>query len=225
MHKILIVEDNITIATEIAKQLRAWGYDTLMVEDFHEVVTTFSDFQPALVLLDISLPFFNGYHWCDEIRKISKVPIIFVSSLADNMNIVMAMNRGGDDFITKPFDFNVLTAKVQALLRRTYDFGDAPELDMISHRGFLLNRRSGSLLYQGVQIDLTKNEFLLLESLLSQSGEIVSREELMLKLWATDSFVDENTLTVNMTRLRKKLEHHGIVDLIATKKGQGYFIE
>lgn len=225
MQKILIVEDNATIAGEMARQLNAWGYESLVVEDFHEVMRAFSDFQPALVLLDISLPFFNGYHWCDEIRKISTVPIIFVSSLSDNMNIVMAMNRGGDDFIMKPFDLNVLIAKVQALLRRTYDFGEPAETDVLTHRGLMLNRNNASLSFGEQWIDLTKNEYRILEVLLSQHGHIVSREELMLQLWETDSFVDENTLTVNMTRLRKKLERYGIADYIVTKKGQGYLIE
>lgn len=225
MHKILIVEDDRVIAGQVAKQLSAWGCQTKCVVDFNGVMEEFADFAPDMVLLDISLPFYNGYHWCTQIREISKVPIIFISSTADNMNMVMAMNMGADDFIAKPFDLAVLTAKVQALLRRTYDFAGQAEPGILEHGGAVLNMGDASLMYQGEKIDLTKNEFRILEILMSNKGKVVSRDDIMIKLWETESFVDENTLTVNVARLRKKLEASGLDDFIRTKKGMGYVVE
>lgn len=177
---------------------------------------------PQLVLLDISLPFYNGYYWCAEIRKFSKIPIIFISSASDNMNIVMAMNMGGDDFIAKPFDLNVLTAKIQAILRRTYDFGG--QMTILQHRGAMLNTSDASLTYNGERIELTKNDYRILRTLMENKGKVVSRDTLMERLWETDSFVDENALTVNIARLRKKLEQVGLMEFIVTKKGMGYLI-
>jgi DNA-binding response OmpR family regulator len=225
MHKILIVEDDRVIAEQVAKQLSAWGCQTKCIVDFNGVMEEFADFAPDMVLLDISLPFYNGYHWCTQIREISKVPIIFISSTADNMNMVMAMNMGADDFIAKPFDLAVLTAKVQALLRRTYDFAGQAEPGILEHGGAVLNMGDASLMYQGEKIDLTKNEFRILEILMSNKGKVVSRDDIMIKLWETESFVDENTLTVNVARLRKKLEASGLDDFIRTKKGMGYVVE
>lgn len=193
------------------------------MEDFEQVMGIFTREEPHLVLLDISLPFFNGFHWCMQIRQVSKVPIIFISSAADNMNIVMAMNMGGDDFITKPFDLNVLTAKVQALLRRTYDFAGTSQL--LEHRGAILNLSDGTLLWNNERIELTKNEFRIMKTLMEQKERVVSRDELMENLWATDSFIDDNTLTVNVNRLRKRLEQVGLKDFIVTKKGLGYKVE
>lgn len=223
MYKILIVEDDPGIANGIKAQTEAWGYEAHTVENFRNVLAEFSEFQPHIVLLDIMLPFFNGYHWCSEIRKISKVPIIFISSASDNMNIVMAMNMGADDFIAKPFDENVLTAKIQALLRRTYDFGST--VPVIEHRGAILNTGDGTLTYGTEQISLSKNEFKIFQCLMENKGKIVSREKLMEKLWKTDIFVDENTLTVNINRLRKKLDAAGLENFITTKFGMGYIIE
>lgn len=223
MHKILIVEDDLVIAEAMKKYIMTWGWDVRCVEDFKDVMHTFAEYAPDLVLLDISLPFFNGYHWCTQIRTVSKVPIIFISSTSDNMNIVMAMNMGGDDFIAKPFDLTVLTAKIQALLRRTYDFGS--NTGLIEHRGALLNVGDASLTYNNERIDLTKNEFKILQLLMDNKGKVVSRDDIMVKLWETDSFVDENTLTVNIARLRKKLESSGLADFITTKKGMGYLVE
>ena len=223
MHKILIVEDDIIIAEEIRKHIQTWGCEAKCVTDFKNVLTEFASFSPQLVLIDIMLPFYNGYHWCSEIRKISKVPVIFISSAADNMNIVMAINMGGDDFISKPFDLDVLTAKVQAMLRRTYDFGG--QMNLIEHRGAILNANDATLTYEGNKIDLTKNDYRILQTLMENKGKTVSRETLMLRLWETDSYVDENTLTVNMTRLRKKLEAAHLNGFITTKKGLGYMIE
>lgn len=223
MYKILIVEDDRVIAREVARQIQTWGYETKTVERFDQVMADFAAFAPSLVLMDISLPFYNGYYWCGEIRKVSKVPIIFLSSAADNMNIVMAINMGADDFIAKPFDMNVLTAKVQAMLRRSYDF--AGQVTLIEHRGAILNTSDASLMYQGARIELTKNDYRILQILMENKGKVVSRDTLMTRLWETDSYVDENTLTVNMARLRKKLEASGLEHFITTKKGIGYLVE
>jgi DNA-binding response OmpR family regulator len=172
--------------------------------------------------MDITLPYFDGYHWCNEIRRVSKVPIIFISSASDNMNIVMAMNMGGDDFIAKPFDGSVLMAKIQAMLRRTYDFGEA--VPVLEHRGAVLNLGDGSFTYGEEKIDLTKNEYRILLTLMQEKGKVVSREKLMEVLWESESFVDDNTLTVNVNRLRKKLNAAGLSDFITTKIGVGYLI-
>lgn len=223
MYRILIVEDDAAIAALVQRHLTAWGLDARCVEDFRRVIEEFTAFDPQLVLLDISLPFYDGYHWCREIRKTSRVPVVFVSSAGDNMNIVMAMNMGGDDFITKPFDLTVLMAKIQAVLRRAYDFaGLTPVLE---HRGAELNTADASLTYQGARIELTKNDYRILQTLLERKGSVVSRDTLMEKLWETDSFVDENTLTVNIARLRRKLDAAGLDGFITTKKGLGYLIE
>lgn len=223
MYKILIVEDDKVIAKAIQKQITSWGYETRMVENFQKVMETFVEFCPQLVLLDISLPFYNGYHWCTEIRKVSRVPIIFISSNSENMNIVMAMNMGADDFIAKPFDLTVLTAKVQALLRRTYDF--ANDSNLLEHQGVLLNCNDTMVSYNGRQCELTKNEFRILQLLMEQHGSVVSREAIMQALWESDSFVDDNTLTVNVTRLRRKLESMNLTNYIKTRKGLGYIVE
>lgn len=223
MYRILIVEDDEIIARELQKHFCSWNYEVSCVENFQNMIPEFTAFHPQLVLLDISLPFFNGYHWCTEIRKLSKVPVIFISSSSDNMNIVMAVNMGGDDFVSKPFDLNVLTAKVQALLRRTYDFSIGG--DFLEYKGLLLDLSDSVLQYQGQRIELTKNEYRILQILLEQRGRIVSRDTLMQRLWESDDFIDENTLNVNITRLRKKLAEIGINQMIVTRKGQGYLVE
>lgn len=222
MYRILIVEDDMGIASAMKKQIEMWDLEVSCVENFRNVMEEFSEFNPQLVLLDISLPFYNGYYWCAEIRKFSKIPIIFISSASDNMNIVMAMNMGGDDFIAKPFDLNVLTAKIQAILRRTYDFGG--QMTILQHRGAMLNTSDASLTYNGERIELTKNDYRILRTLMENKGKVVSRDTLMERLWETDSFVDENALTVNIARLRKKLEQVGLMEFIVTKKGMGYLI-
>ena len=222
MYKILIVEDDDTISDSLKNHLEKWGFKTKVIEDFNHVTEEFISWEPQLIILDITLPFFNGFYWCGQIRKISNVPIVFLSSASDNMNIVMAMNMGGDDFIAKPFDFSVLVAKVQALLRRTYDF--TAETNVLEHKGVILNLKDTILMYENKQVSLTKNEFKIIQVLLENVGQIVSREQIMIRLWDSDCFVDDNTLTVNMTRLRKKLEEIGVVDFITTKKGLGYII-
>lgn len=223
MYRILIIEDDRGIAEAIREQARMWDLEVLCAQNFRNVMTDFAEFRPHLVLIDITLPFFNGYHWCSEIRKISKVPIIFISSASDNMNIVMAMNMGADDFIAKPFDGNVLMAKVQAMLRRTYDFSSA--LPILEHRGAFLNTGDNTLTYNGEKIPLTKNEYRILLCLMESKSKVVSREKLMERLWKTDCFVDENTLTVNVNRLRKKLDSAGLEGFITTKFGVGYIVE
>ena len=223
MYKILIIEDDLPMAQAIQKEMAAWGNEAEYVQDFRNVMKTFAEYDPHLVLMDITLPFYNGYHWCSEIRKVSDVPVIFISSAADNMNIIMAVNMGGDDFIAKPFDLGVLTAKTQAVLRRTYDMsGKVPVLE---HRGAMLNLYDTCLTYEGEKISLTKNEFRILQTLMENKGRLVSRETLMTKLWETDDYIEENTLTVNIARLRKKLENAGLRDFITTKVGEGYIIE
>ena len=215
-----MVEDDEIIARSIREHLQAWNYDVCCVEDFSNVVAEFVRFDPQLVLMDITLPFFNGYHWCSEIRKISKVPVIFLSSAADNMNIVMAVNMGADDFIPKPFDLEVLTVKIQAMLRRSYDFAGTGS--MLEHKGAILNLNETTLTYQEQKIELTKNEFRILEILMENKEKVVSRETLMTQLWESDNYVDENTLSVTVNRLRKKLEALGLEEFILTKKGIGY---
>ena len=222
MYRILIVEDDTIIAEKIANHLKIWNHDVRIVTNFQHVLKDFAEFDPHLVLLDITLPFYNGYYWCQEIRKISKNPILFISSAADNMNIVMAVNMGGDDFIAKPFGLDVLIAKIQALLRRTYDF--AGQNTVLEHRGALLNLGDATLICGETRVDLTKNELKILQVLMENKEKIVSRDTLMTKLWESDSFVDENTLSVNVGRLRKKLDAAGLPDFILTKKGIGYHI-
>lgn len=223
MYKIYIVEDNTAIASSLQTQLQNWQMDTKCVDNFQNIIKEFVDYAPQLVLLDIGLPFFNGFHWCTEIRKLSPVPVIFLSSVSDNMNIVMAMNMGADDFIAKPFDIQVLIAKIQALLRRTYDFSCAGNL--LQHKGAVLNTDDATLIYNNEKVELTKNEYRIMQVLMLNKGKTVKRDTLMTKLWEDDSFVDENTLSVNITRIRKKLESIGLNNFITTKKGIGYLVE
>lgn len=223
MYKIMLVEDDSVICDEITSLLSRWGYEVRSVVDFTSVTAEFADFSPHLVLMDISLPFYNGYYWCSEIRKLSRTPIMFVSSSSDNINIVMAMNMGGDDFISKPFSPDVLAAKIQALLRRSYDF--QPLSSLLEHKGTILNLSDTTLTVGQNKVELTKNEFRILQLLFEKKGCVVPREEIMKRLWNSDCFIDDNTLTVNMTRLRKKLEEAGAVDFISTKKGIGYLLD
>jgi DNA-binding response OmpR family regulator len=219
----MIVEDDITIAGAVKEHLCKWDYNADYVTDFKNITEQAIKFNPQLILLDVMLPFFNGFYWCGEIRRISKVPIIFISSASDNMNIVMAMNMGGDDFIAKPFDLNVLTAKVGALIRRAYSFQG--QVNAIEHNGVILNLGDASLAYKNQKIELTKNDYKILQLLMENIGKVVSREEIMERLWESDDFIDDNTLTVNMARLRKKLSESGLENFITTKKGLGYMVE
>ena len=220
----LVVEDDPVIAGAVCERLESWGLEARRSRDYGAVMEEFAAFGPQLVLLDVSLPRYSGYHWCAEIRKVSKVPVMFIASAAEKMNIVMAMNMGADDFVAKPFDLDVLMAKVQALLRRSYDFG-APSRLLDCGGGALLDPASGTVTAGGVRLELTKNELRILQALAEKRGSVVTREELMLRLWQTDSFVDENTLTVNVTRLRRRLAELGLGELIKTRKGLGYIID
>ena len=222
MYRIFIVEDDEGIARGVTQLVNAWGMEAVTVRDFRNVSGEFAACNPQLVLMDIELPFMNGYHWCSEIRRVSKVPIIFLSSASDNMNIIMAMNMGADDFIAKPFDLEVLTVKIQALLRRSYDF--AGSSSVIEHKGVMFQVNDGTITYNGVKLELTKNESKIMQTLLVNKEEIVTRDTLMTKLWESDSYVDENTLSVNVNRLRKKLAEIGLENFIITKKGIGYRI-
>ena len=222
MYRIFLVEDDAALAAAIEATLSAYGNEVRTAADFRSVTEEFLAYQPQLVLLDIMLPFYNGYHWCGEIRKVSTVPIVFLSSASDNMNIVTAIGLGGDDFIPKPVDPTVLNAKVQAVLRRTYELGGAGAA--LEFHGAALNPGDASVTFEGRHIELTKNELRILQVLLERKGRIVSRDELMRALWQNDMYVEENTLTVNVGRLRKKLEENGLADVIVTKPGSGYLI-
>lgn len=223
MYKILLVEDDEIISKSIKQYLENWNFEVITARDFKNITNEFTECNAHIVLLDLILPFYDGFYWCKEIRKISNVPIVFLSSASDNMNIVMAVNMGGDDFISKPFNVSVLLAKIQAILRRTYDMPNG--ISILEHKGIILNLNDFTISYRDKSIELTKNEFRILETLLVNKGKIVSRDTLMMKLWQDDNYVEENTLTVNVTRLRKKLEDLGIDDFIKTKVGCGYIIE
>lgn len=223
MYRILIIEDDDIIAKNIATHFKRWNYETMQIIDFKNIMEEFLKFDPQLVLLDIGRPFYNGFYWCQEIRKISKVPILFLSSMNDNMNIVMAMNMGGDEFIEKPFDLNVLTAKVQALLRRSYSFqGNG---NVLEYEGMILNLNDASFSYKEKNVSLTKNEFRILQMLMENAGKIIARDDIIARLWESDEFIDDNTLTVNVARLRKKIENAGMDNWIRTKKGIGYYLK
>lgn len=222
MYRIFLVEDDSVIAGEMKRVIDSWGFETKCAENFRSVLEEFSAFDPHLVLLDLALPFYNGYHWCTEIRRTSSVPILFISSAADNMSMVMAMNMGADDFIAKPVDMNVLVAKIMAVLRRCYDYVE--QVPTYTCRGAVFHPADATMEYQGQRLSLTKNDCRILQTLLEHKGSLVSRDTLMMRLWETDSFIDENTLTVNIARLRRKLDGLGLTDLIVTKKGMGYMI-
>lgn len=223
MYRILLVEDDRTLSLEIKKQLEKYGNEVFFVTDFHDVLGSFQNCTPQLVLMDIMLPYKDGYYWTAEIRKISRIPVVFISSASDTMNIVMAINMGGDDFISKPVDPMVLNAKIMAILRRTYEF--QKDSDTITFNDAILNLNARLLSYHGEKIQMTKNEFTILETLLQNRGKVVSRDKLMIKLWNDDCYVEENTLTVNVTRLRKKLDEIGLTNMIKTRTGVGYIVE
>lgn len=222
MYRILLAEDDRSLALEMKKHIESYGNEVRTVSDFHNVMKEFEEYSPHLVLMDIMLPFRDGYYWTNEIRRVSSVPVVFVSSASDNLNIVMAINMGGDDFIAKPVEPMVLNAKIQAVLRRAYELPENAR--KIEFRGAELNLNTRSVFFEGRETELTKNEFGILQTLLENRGKIVSRSTLMIKLWNEDCYVEENTLTVNVTRLRKKLEDAGLGEIITTKPGSGYII-
>lgn len=223
MNNIFIVEDDPIIANSIKSNLTSWGFEVRVSEDYKNVIEEFQKFSPNLVLLDITLPFFNGYHWCKMIREKSTVPIIFLSSSSENLNIIMAMDLGADDYITKPFNMDILLAKIRALLRRSYDF--VSDINFIYHNGLELNLSEMKVSYEGKTEILTKNEFKILELLLKNKGSVITREKLMKRLWMSDEYIDDNTLTVNVARLRTRLKEIGVGDLIITKVGVGYYVQ
>ncbi|HBL8725324.1 TPA: response regulator transcription factor [Clostridioides difficile] len=223
MFKIMVVEDDVSLKNIIAKCLTKWGHDVHQIENLENIIEEFKNYNPELVLLDINLPFYDGFHWCNEIRKISKVPIIFISSRNSNMDVIMGVNLGADDYIQKPFSVDVLVAKVNALLRRTYNFVDNNS-NQIIHNGVTLDLSTATINYEDNTIELTKNEIKILNELMKYKGQIVSRNKLMKKLWDNDWFVDDNTLTVNVNRIRSKLNEIGLEDFIETKRGLGYII-
>ncbi|MCI9417306.1 MAG: response regulator transcription factor [Eubacterium sp.] len=221
-YKILIVEDDMDIARVEKEHLEKWDFSVHCVEDFRQVASEAIKYQPDLILLDIKLPYYNGFYWCSEIRKFSKIPIVFVSSADDDMNIVTAMDMGGDDFIAKPFSLSVLTAKINAILRRSYSF--TGQISVLEHKGLRLNLSDAEAFYGDCCIALTRNEFKILQLLMENAGEMVSRDAIIMHLWESESFIDDNTLTVNIARIRKKLNDIGAMDYIITKKGIGYLV-
>lgn len=224
MYRIMMIEDDEKIRRIVADTLKKWQYDVVEVAEFDQVLTQFEAAEPHLVLLDINLPVFDGYYWCQQIRSVSKVPIIFLSSRNQNMDIIMAINMGGDDFIQKPFDLDILVTKISALIRRKYTYQEDEILKFI-HRGLKLNVTNSTIEYNGKSTELSRNEFILLQLMMRNIGKIVSREDLMQALWNEDQFVDDNTLTVNVNRMRRKIAGLGLEDFIVTRKGMGYLIE
>ncbi|EQF25415.1 transcriptional regulatory family protein [Clostridioides difficile CD160] len=223
MFKIMVIEDDVSLKNIISECLSKWGHDVHQIENLENIIEEFRNYKPQLVLLDINLPFYDGFHWCNEIRKISKVPIIFISSRNSNMDVIMGVNLGADDYIQKPFSIDVLVAKVNALLRRTYNFVDNNS-NQIVHNGVILDLSTATISYEDKIVELTKNEIKILHELMKYKGQIVSRNKLMKKLWDSDWFIDDNTLTVNVNRIRVKLNEIGLENFIDTKRGLGYII-
>lgn len=221
--KVYVVEDDDVILKALKKFLQNWSYEVHVADDFSSVYEKFLKVNPDLVLLDVSLPFFNGYYWCEQIRKSSNVPIIFISSADENLNKIMAMNMGADDYITKPFDLELLLAKIKAILRRTFEYSEST--NNISYKDVIIDRDRMVLKFANEEISLSKNEYLILEMMFEYPEKVFKREEFMDKIWQTDEFIDDNTLTVNIMRLRKKLEDIGLKNFIKTKKKVGYYIE
>lgn len=223
MYKIMIVEDDNALCTNMNEMLIKWGFDTAVVDNFDNITAEFAKKNPDLIIMDVNLPYFDGFYWCNKIREISKVPIVFVSSRDTNMDIIMAMNTGADDYITKPFSMDILIAKINALLRRTYSYGEQTS-DLVECDGVILNLMENTLLYKETKIELTKNEFKVMLLLMKNRGKTISRERIMRALWDDDNFINDNTLTVNINRLRTKLCDMGLKDYIVTKKGYGYML-
>jgi DNA-binding response OmpR family regulator len=224
MYKIMIVEDEEKIRGIIKTYLQKWGFEVYCPDKFNNIFEEFSKESPHLVIMDINLPDYDGFYWCSKIRNVSKAPVLFLSSRSTNMDIVMAINMGADDYLTKPFEMEVLTAKITALLRRTYSYAET-SLDTLEYNGAVLSLKDNILYYENESFELTKNEFKILYVLMKNNESIVTREKLMQELWDDESFIDDNTLTVNINRLRKKLNEIGLDDFIKTIKNQGYMIK
>lgn len=220
--KILIVEDDNDIAEILANELSVWGYDTVCVKDFNNVLDEFKSEKPELVLMDIILPYFNGFYWCQKIREVSKVPLMFISSKSEDIDIVQAMQFGGDDYIVKPINIQIVRAKIVALLRRSYDFVEETDYLIFGNVKLLLS--AAKLEFMGKVAELTRTELMILETLFKDKGAVSKRDKIMDKCWQEENFIDDNTLAVNMTRLRKKLAEIGLDDFIQTKKRIGYFL-
>lgn len=223
MYKIMIVEDDKSLCTNMNEMLLKWGFGTATVDNFENIAAEYAKNKPNLIIMDVNLPYFDGFYWCNKIREVSKVPIIFVSSRDTNMDIIMAMNTGADEYITKPFSMDILIAKINALLRRTYSYGEQAS-DLVECKGVILNLTENTLLYKEGKIELTKNEFKVMLLLMKNRTKTISRERIMRALWDDDNFINDNTLTVNINRLRTKLESIGLMDYVVTKKGHGYII-
>lgn len=223
MYKVYIVEDDKTISTVLMKELETWGVSVSITQDFERVDQEVKEQSPHIILLDIYLPYHNGFYWCEKIRTFSNVPVIFLSSASDNMNMVTAIYQGADDFIAKPFDLNLLVAKLKAMIRRTYEFGT--DTSKLHYKDVMLDLEKQTVLSKDQVIDITRNEFLILKVLLEHRGKVVSRHTLMEALWNSEEFVDDNTLTINISRIRKKLDNSGLTHFIQTKKGSGYLID
>jgi DNA-binding response OmpR family regulator len=224
MYRIMMIEDDEKIRRIVADTLKKWQYDVVEVTKFDQVLMEFEQADPHLILLDINLPVFDGYYWCQQIRAMSKVPIIFLSSRNQNMDIIMAINMGGDDFIQKPFDLDILVAKISALIRRKYTYQEDENI-IYNHRGLKLYVTNSTIEFKGQSTELSRNEFILLQLMMRNVGKILSREDLMHALWNEEQFVDDNTLTVNVNRMRRKIASLGLEDFIVTRKGMGYVIE
>lgn len=223
MYKIMIVEDEEKIRGILKKSLEKWSFEVYAVEDFNNTFEEFVKEEPQLVLMDVNLPVCDGFYWCSKIRSISKTPVIFLSSRSSNMDVVMAVNMGGDDYITKPFSIEVLVAKINAVLRRTYSYSET-NMDTLEFKKVIISLKNNTVYYNDKTIELTKNEFKIIYVLMKNHDNIVSREDIMQELWQDENFIDDNTLTVNINRLRKKLKEIG-VDFIKTIKNQGYVIK
>lgn len=223
MYKILVVEDDEKIVRLIRDKLERYDYTVVTVEDYSNIKSEFIEENPHLVLLDINLPNYDGFFWCREIRSISNVPIIFISARFSDMDQVMAIDNGGDDYIIKPFSFDLLLAKIKGVIRRTYgEYAENNSKDIYEVDGVYLYKTQNTVEWENKKIELSKKEFALLYILISNLNDIVSRETLLEELWDDMDFVDDNTLSVNIARLRKRLEDIGIYNVIQTKRGQGY---
>lgn len=225
MYRIMIVEDDKKLASLIDKSLKKYGYEPYLIENFTDIRSSFLEIKPHLILMDINLPYYDGFYWCRDIRVHSKVPIIFISARDSDMDQVMAIENGGDDYITKPFSYDLLLAKVKGALRRVYgEYAGNNQLDVFEVDGLYLYKNQNKAVFEDKEIELSNKEFVLLFTLLKKVNQIVLREELLEILWSDIDFVDDNTLSVNITRLRRRLEELGIENVIETKRGQGYQI-
>ncbi|NFO05408.1 response regulator transcription factor [Clostridium botulinum] len=222
MYKIMIVEDDVTIRDELKNLLNRYGYEVGITDDFSNVVNHIEQNNYDLILLDVNLPVFDGYHICREIRKKLDIPIIIVTSRDSEIDELMSMNLGADDFITKPYNTQILLARISSILKRTYKKNDSSEI--LKYKDLILDLSNGSVSYNNKYCELTKNELKILAYLIKNQNSIVSRDILMETLWSSDIFVDDNTLSVNVTRLRKKLDDIGIKDAIETRRGLGYIM-